>query len=142
MIELTRATYDGIVSHAYIGGEQEVCGVLAGARGADGTTTRVTRRYEATNVAETPRSRYRVDPEEQLELMERAADEDLDVVGFYHSHPTGPPRPSETDAAQATWLDHSYVICALDGQPFVGSWRWRGDAAGFEQEVVALRSEG
>ncbi len=141
MIELTRPTYDGIVSHAYDGGEEEVCGVLAGPQGAGADPSRVTRRYEATNVADAPRTRYLIDPEEQLELMERAEDDDLDVVGFYHSHPTGPTRPSETDAVRATWLDRSYVICALDGHPFVGSWRWRGDAAGFEQETVALRSE-
>ncbi|SFR30764.1 hypothetical protein [Halorubrum sodomense] len=33
-----------------------------------------------------------------------------------------------------------YVICALDGSPFVWSRRWRGDAAGFEQEAVSVDS--
>jgi proteasome lid subunit RPN8/RPN11 len=60
-----------------------------------------------------------------------------DVVGFYHSHPSGPPRPSQTDTARATWEGYSYVIVSLDGQqPYVGSWRWTGDH--FEQEVVAI----
>ncbi|MBP1923193.1 proteasome lid subunit RPN8/RPN11 [Halorubrum alkaliphilum] len=140
MIELPRTIYDDIVRHASEGGKEEVCGVLAGDRGTDGDPSVVTRRYEAENVAETPRTRYLITPEEQLELIERIEADGLDVVGFYHSHPTGPARPSETDAAQAAWPDHSYVICALDGHPFVGSWRWRGDGSGFEQETVALRS--
>ncbi len=141
MLELPRSVYDEIVHHAYDGHEEEVCGVLAGDRGTDGDPSVVTRRYATENVAETPRTRYRIDPEAQLELFERIEGAGLDVVGFYHSHPTGPARPSETDAARAAWLDHSYVICALDGHPFVGSWRWQGEETGFEQETVGLRSD-
>ena len=141
MIELSRTAYDEIVSHAYGGGEAEVCGVLAGTHGTDGEPSVVTDAYEADNAAETPRTRYRIAPEQQLALIEAIEADGLDVVGFYHSHPAGPPRPSETDVARATWPDYSYVICALDGRPFVGSWRWRGDDEGFEQETVAVRGE-
>ena len=38
MIELSRAAYDDIVYHAYSGGEAEICGVLAGDHGDDGST--------------------------------------------------------------------------------------------------------
>jgi len=141
MIEFTRETYDEIVSHAYEGGEAEVCGVLAGTHGTDDDPSLVTRTYQAKNVAETPEIRYLIDPEEQFELIEAAEDDGLDLVGYYHSHPTGPTEPSETDAARATWPKYSYVICALDGYPFVGSWRWEGDENGFTQETVVVRSE-
>ncbi|MUW15186.1 hypothetical protein GJ633_11385 [Halorubrum sp. CBA1125] len=134
MIEFTREAYDDVIYHAYEGGDEEVCGVLAGEHGA--SDSRVTRTHRTENVAETPQIRYLIDPEEQFEVIERIEAEGLDVVGFYHSHPTGSPYPSGTDAARATWPDHSYVICALDGYPFVGSWRWRGDE--FEQETVVL----
>jgi len=141
VIEFPRAVYDEVVYRAYGGGEAEVCGVLAGSFGDDGEPSVVERAYEAENVAETPQIRYLIDPEEQYELIEAIEDDGLDVVGFYHSHPTGPTHPSETDAARATWPDHSYVICALDGYPFVGSWRWRDDTEAFEQETVAVRGE-
>ncbi|SNR74202.1 Proteasome lid subunit RPN8/RPN11, contains Jab1/MPN metalloenzyme (JAMM) motif [Halorubrum ezzemoulense] len=141
MIKLTRAAYDDIMYRAYKGGEAEICGVLAGEHGTDGDKSVVTGTYAAENVAETPEIRYLIDPEEQLELIETVEEAGLDVVGFYHSHPTGPAHPSETDAAQATWPDHSYVICALDGYPFVGSWRWRDNEEAFEQETVSIRSE-
>ena len=107
----------------------------------DGDPSVVTETYAAENVAETPEIRYLIDPEEQFELIETVEEAGLDVVGFYHSHPTGPTHPSETDAARATWPDRSYVICALDGYPFVGSWRWRDGADEFEQETVSVRSE-
>lgn len=141
MIEFTRATYDDVVHHAYRGGDEEICGVLAGTRGSDGDASTVVRTYETENVAERPRIRYRLDPEEQLAVIETIEEDGLDVVGFYHSHPTGPTRPSETDVARATWHGYSYVICALDGYPFVGSWRFRGDEGGFDREPVAVSSD-
>ncbi len=141
MIEFTRATYDAVVAHAREGDPDEVCGVLAGHHGTDGERSVVTRTHETENVAEHPRTRYRIDPESQLEAIEAAESDGLDVVGFYHSHPAGPSAPSDTDVERATWPGYSYVICALDGPPFVGSWRWNGEAGRFEREAVGMRDE-
>ncbi|ESS07446.1 MAG: putative metal-dependent protease of the PAD1/JAB1 superfamily [uncultured archaeon A07HB70] len=136
MITLARTAYDAVVSHARDGGDEEVCGVLAGTYGDQ--ESRVETAHRARNVAERPTVRYRIDPEEQLAILESVADAGRTAVGFYHSHPAGPPGPSETDAARAAWPDRSYVVCALDGQPFVGSWRWRDDGERFEAETVAV----
>lgn len=136
MIEFTRKGYDDVVTHADAGGAEEVCGVLAGDYGTESV---VEETVEAENVAETPRTRYRIDPAELLAIIERIEEGGQDVVGFYHSHPSGPTHPSETDTERATWPDRSYVVCALDGQPFVGSWRYRDDTEAFEQEIVAVR---
>lgn len=138
MLELTRECYDDIVYESYQGGDEEVCGVLAGEYGED--ESRATTVFPAENVAETPQVRYYMDPEEQLEITEEIEDRGLDVVGFYHSHPAGPPEPSDTDAERATWPGYSYVICALDGYPYLGSWRWTDD--GFEREAVAVVDDG
>lgn len=137
MIEFSRGAYDDIVYHAYAGGNEEVCGVLAGEYGEN--TSRIVEAHEAENVADTPQIRYCIDPEEQFEIVEHIEDEGQEVVGFYHSHPTGPTGPSETDLDRATWPDRSYVICALDGYPFVGSWRFRAGNETFEQETVVVQ---
>jgi proteasome lid subunit RPN8/RPN11 len=72
--------------------------------------------------------------------MDAIEDRGDDVVGFYHSHPAGPPGPSNTDAAQATWPDHSYVIVSFEGDvASVGSWRWTGEE--FSEETVAVESQ-
>ena len=138
MIEFSRDTYDAILDHAIEGGNREVCGVLVGTYGLERSTVKAV--YRTENVAETPETRYRIDPEAQFEVLEQVEDEGREVVGFYHSHPAGPPRPSTTDANQATWTDYSYVIIALDGRPFLGSWRWRemGKDGEFEQELVRI----
>jgi len=47
--------------------------------------------------------------------------------------------PSDTDRTRAAWPDRSYVICALDGHPFVGSWRYREETDAFESETVRVR---
>ncbi|MFB6281091.1 MAG: desampylase [Haloferacaceae archaeon] len=134
MITFARGAYDDVVRAAYGGGGREVCGVLAGTHGASESTVRAA--HPAENVADRPEIRYHIDPEEQFEIVESIEDEGLDVVGFYHSHPAGPPRPSDTDADRATWPDLSYAIVALDGYPYLGSWRWRDGA--FEQETVRI----
>lgn len=134
MLSLARPDYDELIDHASDGTPEEVCGVLGGTYSAE--RSRVTRTHRAANVSDRPRTEYYMDPEEQLRLIDEVEDDDDDVVGFYHSHPTGPTVPSTTDAARATWPGYSYVIVALDGHPYVGSWRWTGD--GFEQEAVRV----
>lgn len=139
MIEFSRPLYDAVIDHAHRGGAEEICGILGGTFGEDGSV--VTSIYEAENVADTPETRYYIDPEEQFELVERLEGAGEAVVGFYHSHPAGPSRPSVTDADRATWPNRSYVIVALDGHPYVGSWRWL-EAGQFELERVSVTPDG
>lgn len=151
-IEFSADTYDEIIAHAREGTPREVCGVLGGERsGTDpvgseheheylvddrGRASRVRSVHRAENVARSPRRAYLLDPEAQLAIMEGIEADGEEVVGFYHSHPTGPPRPSAVDERRATWDGRSYVICLPD-LPFVGSWRWNGEE--FVREVVSLR---
>lgn len=131
--------YDEVLAHAESDIEREICGILGGQRPETGHESQVTTVHRATNVAETPRTRYRIDPKEQLALIEAIEDTGREVVGFYHSHPSGPPVPSETDAERAAWPGYSYAICLPGDRPYLGSWRWTGER--FEQEAVALRSD-
>lgn len=137
-IVIPESVREEVVAHAREGAPEEVCGLLAGTRGED--ESQVEERYPAENVAETPRTRYEVGPQEQLALMEDIEESGQEVVGFYHSHPKGPAEPSVTDTAQATWPDRSYVIVSLGGSEgaSVGSWRWTGEE--FVEEAVRMKS--
>jgi proteasome lid subunit RPN8/RPN11 len=138
---------DAVVAHAREGAPEEICGVLGGVHrpGGDAPTddgrpshARTARRVP--NVASVPRTRYELDPAEQFRAMESVEDAGEVVVGFYHSHPRGPPRPSATDEALATWPGYSYVIVSLGGSdPEIGSWRWTGE--GFERERLSVDEE-
>jgi len=143
MLRLDPAVRDDLFAHAREGAPDEVCGVLAGthgdggAHGDDASTAVASAR--ATNAAAHPRTRYELDPAEQLALMRDLEAGGDEVVGFYHSHPRGPPAPSAVDAREATWEGYSYVIVSLDGEPVVRSWRWTGER--FEREEVRVAPE-
>lgn len=140
MIVLDPSVREAIVAHAREGAPEEVCGVLGGTYSDTGLSegpSRVRTARRVTNVAATPRTRYELDPAEQFRAMEAVEGDGEDVVGFYHSHPRGPSRPSATDEALATWTGYSYVIVSLDGvESRLGSWRWTGE--GFERERVEV----
>ena len=59
-----------------------------------------------------------------MKLEKTASAAGLAVLGFYHSHPDRPARPSEYDRLHA-WPYYSYVIVAIvKGQPAaMTSWR-------------------
>jgi len=57
-----------------------------------------------------PERRYAIDPRELLRAQKIARERGEEIVGFYHSHPDHPARPSATDLAEAHWLGCAYVI--------------------------------
>ena len=131
-IELPEQIRETLFDHAREGAPKEVVGVLAGHRGDTSTVENV---FPAENVADTPKTRYEIAPEAELELLDRIDEVGLDVVGFYHSHPDGPLEPSAVDVKLAAWPGYSYVIVSLAGdRPTLGSWRWDGDQ--FDREAV------
>lgn len=137
MIEIPRDAYDKIVAQATEGTPREVCGILGGRYDRD--LSRVTSVHPVANAAADPTAEYYIDPEEQLATIETIEETGGAVTAIYHSHPSGPPHPSKTDRARATWPGLSYLIVVLDGiHPYVGSWRWNDDGETFEQEVVRL----
>jgi proteasome lid subunit RPN8/RPN11 len=88
---------------------------------------------------DSPRNRFSITPED-FRAAERAATErGLDLLGWYHSHPDHPARPSEFDREHA-WPWYSYVIVSVDsGVPKdLTSWLLEDDRSKFQQEVVVL----
>ena len=63
----------------------------------------------------------------------------LDLIGFLHSHPDHPARPSEFDREHALpWW--SYLIISVQyGQPTdVFSWQLRDDRSAFDAEEIVI----
>jgi len=85
------------------------------------------------------RRRYLI-PGDVMLREQRAADaRDLDVVGYFHSHPDHPAAPSEFDREHAlpNW---SYVIVSVQ-QGRAGdvlAWRLREDRSAFEAQPIAI----
>jgi proteasome lid subunit RPN8/RPN11 len=117
---------------------EEACGFLLGPASSDQGDTRVAEAQPAQNQKQDERTRrYLIEPQQLMEADAAAAARGLDIVGFYHSHPTGDAWPSAFDRAHA-WPRYAYVIVAVTaGQPGeVRAWRLAPDRATFVPEAM------
>ena len=104
----------------------ECCGILIG---RDEAGQRVVERLEpVANEFEEGEQyhRFLITPQ-VLMKAEKAAGEKL-VLGFYHSHPDHPARPSEYDREHA-WPFYSYVIVAITKREATDLTSWVLDEA-------------
>lgn len=74
----------------------EACGLLAGKQDSVETVLRV-------HNAERSPVRFRMDAQEQYNAFEWMDANGLDLVGIFHSHPSGPETASPTDIAEAAY---------------------------------------
>jgi proteasome lid subunit RPN8/RPN11 len=89
----------------------EACGILLGTNAGDEHC--VIQIVACLNAENDPSRRYSIDPLELVRVQRQARDRELQIVGFYHSHPDHPARPSPTDLECAHWISSSYVITSV-----------------------------
>jgi proteasome lid subunit RPN8/RPN11 len=106
VMRISRDVYDAMIAHAQDDRPFEACGVLAGSGGT------VNGFHRARNAADLYGVRYEIDPRDFLKINQAIDDDDLDLIGIYHSHPFTRAYPSATDLAQA-WEGLVYVIVSL-----------------------------
>jgi proteasome lid subunit RPN8/RPN11 len=104
---LPRELRDRIVAHARESVPDEACGLIAGRAGEP---TRVIR---CANAHETPTTRYRIEPREQLHAFRDMDERNEELVAIYHSHPASQPYPSPTDRAESHYPDAVYLLVSL-----------------------------
>lgn len=85
----------------------ECCGALIGA--GDRVTTAVAL---PNTTEEGPRRRFLVRPADYRMAEQRASEIGGELLGFYHSHPDHPARPSQFDLDHA-WPNFAYVIVSV-----------------------------
>jgi proteasome lid subunit RPN8/RPN11 len=83
-----------------------------------------------------------VAPLDVIEADKAAEALGLDVVGWYHSHPDHPAKPSEYDREHA-WPWYSYIIVSVRAgvEQEMTSWRLNDDRAGYSEETIEIRTE-
>ena len=113
MLKLRPTDYDEIRRHGEETYPHECCGILLGLIGDDARDVRATVRCGNTRI-DSPENRYNIDPRELVRVQRHARERDLDIVGFYHSHPDHPARWSPTDFQEAHWIGCSYVITGVE----------------------------
>ena len=135
-VHLDSSAVARIRAHARETYPHECCGALLG-RGAS-----VTEALPLPNTtAEGPRRRFLVRPDDYRVAEQRARDKAEDLLGFYHSHPDHPARPSQHDLDHA-WPVFTYVIVSVQrGEPGeLRSWRLREDRSAFDETRIATEA--
>jgi proteasome lid subunit RPN8/RPN11 len=88
----------------------ESCGLIEGVR-EDGTA-RALALHPARNIA-AARDRFEIHPEDHFAALRAARAGGHAIIGCYHSHPDGVPRPSGTDLSGAGEEGFIWLIAAL-----------------------------
>jgi len=85
-------------------------------------------------------NRFTITPYAAFQAEKEARRRELDIVGFYHSHPDAPARPSDYDLEHATWPHYSYLIVSVaGGRPDeMTSWVLADDRSAFHQETIEI----
>jgi proteasome lid subunit RPN8/RPN11 len=109
VLEVPRAVYDSLRAHGEETYPHECCGALLGNSTGDGW--RIVDAVRAGNTrTDSAHNRYHIAPVELVKIQREARTKNLEIVGFYHSHPDHPAQWSPTDFAEAHWLGCAYVI--------------------------------
>ncbi len=129
MIVLTKGHLEEMEGHARKERPNEACGILAGRE------NQVEKVFSCKNVSNNPTSRYTIAPEELIYVFNSVEEQGLEILGFYHSHPSGPANPSNIDLSEATWDGCSYVILHPGN---ISSWVWDEEKGQFMEEEVRV----
>jgi proteasome lid subunit RPN8/RPN11 len=122
----------------------ECCGAVLGREAAGGLSVAMREAVALFPLVnrrdDSPRNRFSVTPEDVLAAEQAARRQSLELIGWYHSHPDHPARPSEYDREHA-WPWYSYIIVSVEqGVPKeMTSWRLDDDRAQFWPEELKLQ---
>jgi proteasome lid subunit RPN8/RPN11 len=109
VITIVRHVLDDVQDHARADAPRECCGLLVG------TAERIVDSVRAANLHEGT-TRFLIDPRDHVRAIRDSRARQLDVVGFYHSHPRSPAYPSETDVAESGYAGALHLIVGVGTQ--------------------------
>jgi proteasome lid subunit RPN8/RPN11 len=116
----------------------ECCGAILGHDG-EGSREVLDLLPLANRRDDSPRNRFEVTADDVRLAETTARAKQMELLGWYHSHPDAPARPSEFDREHA-WPWYSYIIVSVQkGEPRdTTSWRLEDDRAGYAAEGIEI----
>ena len=138
-LKVREEMYKRIHAHGVETYPHECCGALLG-RDDDGAREVADLLPLANRRDDSPRNRFEVTPDDVRLAEKTAREKGLLLIGWYHSHPDAPARPSEYDRDHA-WPWYSYIIVSVvNGEPqYMTSWRLSDDRSKFTPEDLEIR---
>jgi proteasome lid subunit RPN8/RPN11 len=141
MLEINNKCLNEIRSHGEQDYPYECCGLMIGRFDGNGTKV-VLETYPISNSREeeAKRTRFLITPEELMRGEKYARSRNLDIVGFYHSHPDCQAIPSNYDLEHA-WPTYSYIVLSVreGASSDLFSWEMEADRSKFNPEEIIQR---
>ena len=139
-VQTEKGILDAVREHGRTRYPEECCGFLLGRLDHDGRKVIVAAERAENVRPENRERRYTIAPEDYLAADRDAQRKGLDIVGFYHSHPDHPARPSATDLVEATFPEYVYVITSVNkGEPGdLTAWTLAADRSEFVEEAIDI----
>ena len=138
MLRLNEKFAAAIRAHGVQSYPHECCGAILGrdagiAREVLGLVPLANRRDDS------PRNRFEITSDDVRMAENKARDLGCDLVGWYHSHPDAPARPSDFDREHA-WPWYSYIIVSIEkaGPQAMNSWRLVDDRSRYDAEPIEI----
>lgn len=143
-IKVRRKHLEAIRRHGEETYPHECCGFLLGAS-TDGVNA-LHEVFPARNewvddggARESKRNRYLISPRQWKEADDHARGRGLGIIGYYHSHPDHPARPSGYDLDHSCWPGESYIIVSVErGKAGLLNSFTKPDYTMFEQEEILV----
>lgn len=99
-----------MIAHSRFCLPAEACGLIAGERTDSGLQVRMV--YSLTNADDSPVA-YTIDPMEHFRALQHAEHNGWELIGAFHSHPTGSGYPSHTDVGKAAEPDWAWCVIGM-----------------------------
>ncbi len=136
-IELTTPQLELIRAHGEEAFPHECCGFLFGHKANDDKSVVTVWQAANARLEADQHNRFLITAPMYIVADREARARGAEIIGFYHSHPNAPARPSTYDREHA-WAWYSYVIVSvIDGSAEkISSWVLRPDRSEFDTEPI------
>jgi proteasome lid subunit RPN8/RPN11 len=126
-LEVTSGAMATLRTEAAKAAPRECCGLLLGREG------RIEAAQTSANVHPEPLRHFEIDPAALIAAHRAARAGGPELIGYFHSHPAGHPRPSAVDCEHSSGDGRAWAIVAAGEVTF-----WRDGEHGFEPLSYAV----
>lgn len=138
-LKISQGQFDLIKKQGEKAYPDECCGFLLGRRHKENKEVLMTLRADNARENQEKYNRFLITADAYLSCEKVASLKDLDILGFYHSHPNARAKPSLHDLEHG-WPWYSYVIVSVREKAAkeVTSWVLQNDRSKFTQENIRV----